>query len=192
MRTTLYLLRHAESLPSDDVAEPDWPLSPRGQSQARALCPILSKLGISAIYSSPYPRALETVRPFAELRGKPVQRVDALAERGLTSERLSAQQWTAALARCWSEPRFAWPGGESNWDCRQRVAESVGRLVTAHQGERVLIASHGNALALFMGTLDSGFGYEAWRALRNPDLYRVEYQGSQAIAPAKRVAFDPA
>src|SRR5690349_3047397 len=82
-RTTLYLVRHAESAPSDDVPEPDWPLSARGVAQASALAPAMRGLGITAIYSSPYLRARHTVAPLAEALGLPVTVRDALRERAL-------------------------------------------------------------------------------------------------------------
>ena len=59
--TRLYLVRHAESAPSPDLPEPEWPLSDDGRVQAEALVPTLAKLDISAAYSSPYPRAVDTV-----------------------------------------------------------------------------------------------------------------------------------
>jgi hypothetical protein len=66
-RTTIYLVRHAESQPSGDVPEAAWPLSPRGLEQAQALVPVMRELGIIAIYASPYVRALHTVdRLFAD------------------------------------------------------------------------------------------------------------------------------
>jgi broad specificity phosphatase PhoE len=55
MSTVLYLVRHAESLPSDELPEPQWPLSERGRRQAEALREVLNGLGVGAIYSSPYP-----------------------------------------------------------------------------------------------------------------------------------------
>jgi len=38
------------------------------------------------------------------------------------------------------------------------------------------VSTHGNALGLYLNHLDPSFGFEAWRALRTPDLIAV-YDG---------------
>src|SRR4029078_5911277 len=80
-RTTIYLVRHAESVPSPGVPEPEWPLSERGRSQAEALVHAMRELALHAIYSSPYPRALHTLLPLATALGKQVTVEHALHER---------------------------------------------------------------------------------------------------------------
>lgn len=177
-RTTIYLVRHAESAPSGDVPEPDWPLSARGLAQAAALVPAMRELGIAAIYSSPYRRALDTVAPLAEALDLTIAAVDALRERtlGRVDRELDRHD---LLARHWADPGFALPGGESNTACARRVAHAMAQLALHHRGETIAIASHGNALALYLGTIDLCFGFEQWQTMRNPDLFRVVYEGGQ-------------
>ena len=64
--TTTILIRHAESSPSRDLSESDWPLSSLGYRQAKALADELADANISKVVSSPYLRAIDTVRPVAE------------------------------------------------------------------------------------------------------------------------------
>ena len=71
--STIYLLRHAESAPSRDLPEPDWPLSRRGADQARRWATHLSGLDIARVSSSPFLRAVATVRPFCEARQLPIE-----------------------------------------------------------------------------------------------------------------------
>lgn len=177
-RTTIYLVRHAESAPSPQVPEPDWPLSARGVAQAEALVPVLRGLGARAIYASPYCRAIATVEPFAAALGLTVSAVDALRERSLGGLFPDADL-PAIFQRCWAEPAFAPPGGESNAACAQRVAAALAELAARHAGEAIVVASHGNALALFLGTIDASIGIAYWRAMRNPDLFCVVYDGDR-------------
>jgi 2,3-bisphosphoglycerate-dependent phosphoglycerate mutase len=67
------------------------------------------------------------------------------------------------------------------------VVAAIEALLTVHEGQTLLVASHGNALALFLSTLDGGFGHEGWRSMRNPDLYRVSYDNGRPIGSAQRV-----
>jgi len=184
--TTIYLVRHAESLPSADVPEPEWPLSPRGQQQAQALVAVMEALAIDTIYSSPYPRALHTLTPLASALGKQIIVEPALHERVLSRRNLGDEFWPV-IDRYWADADFALPDGESNRACARRMMQAIDRLAARHRGETIALASHGNALALYLGTIDPGFGYEQWRAMRNPDLFRIAYEGERATWDRVRV-----
>ncbi|MGH7130170.1 MAG: SixA phosphatase family protein [Planctomycetaceae bacterium] len=75
--TTLIFVRHAEkeAQPEDDPG-----LSPAGRRRAAELARQLVEAdvvaGVDAIYSTPYRRTLETVRPLAEALDLPIQRYD--------------------------------------------------------------------------------------------------------------------
>lgn len=66
---SIIVVRHAEKA----VAESDPPLSEKGQRRARALAEMLSKVQLSAIYSTPYKRTAQTVEPLAEQLGLAVE-----------------------------------------------------------------------------------------------------------------------
>jgi 2,3-bisphosphoglycerate-dependent phosphoglycerate mutase len=185
-RTTIYLVRHAESQPSAEVPEPAWPLSARGLAQAQALVPAMRELGIVAIYASPYLRAQHTVAPLAAALGVELQVVDALRERALGQLERGADH-RAMVERYWADPGFALPDGESNTACTLRVAPAIAQLAARHRGDAIAIASHGNALALYLATLDPRFGFEQWRSMRNPDLFRVVHDGQRATWDGARL-----
>jgi 8-oxo-dGTP diphosphatase len=81
-----YFVRHAKAgsrshWQGDDRQRP---LSKKGVKQAEALIDVFKPFKISAIYSSPYLRCVQTVEPLARDRGLEVQEISALAEgRGL-------------------------------------------------------------------------------------------------------------
>jgi 2,3-bisphosphoglycerate-dependent phosphoglycerate mutase len=180
MTTTIYLVRHAESRPSADVREPEWPLSERGEEQARALVAAMLGLGIATLYSSPYPRALYTLTPLAAALSKEVTVVHALHERVLTRSNLHRDQHLPTVERYWQDPDFALPDGESNRTCAQRMVAAIDQLAARHPGQAIALASHGNAIALYLGTIDRAFGYEQWRTMKNPDLFRVRHEAGHA------------
>ncbi len=169
--TTIYLLRHAQSRPDQAIAEPDWPLSELGVTQARALVAPLGLLGITSVYSSPYPRAIATVQPFADSVGLNVNVVSDLRERKLREG--SDGDYRALLRQTWHDFSFAAPGGESSAAAQKRVMNAVQSLAATHPGEVVLAASHGNAIALYLNSFDRSFGYDGWATMKNPDIYRI-------------------
>lgn len=172
-----YLLRHAESAPSRDLVEADWPLSRRGEDQAQALAPALAALGLTLLVSSPYLRAQQTVAPFARRAGLVIRIDPDLRERKLTEG--MDDEWESLVRRAWADLSFQAPGGESGRECQRRVAACIWRWLSAHPGETLLFSSHGNAIGLFLNLLDPAFGFDQWRAMRNPHLFRFGFQAGQ-------------
>lgn len=171
MATTLYVLRHAESEARPNCPEPDWPLSTRGRQQAQMLIQPLTALGIDRVYSSPYRRAFNTVAPFAHHKGLTIHTDARLRERTLTREWLDDHE--QAVMATWADFHLTHPGGESSASCQRRMMHVISELSRRHEGQTLLISSHGNAISLYLNSLDPAFGVENWRAMQNPDLFWV-------------------
>ena len=43
------------------------------------------------------------------------------------------------------------------------------------------VASHGNLISSVLRAADPGFGFEAWRALKNPDLFELEFESGRLM-----------
>ena len=169
----LYLLRHAQSAPSPEVADSDWPLSERGVAQSRDLVDHLYSLGVTHVRSSPYLRALDTVRPFARAAGLDIDIDPRLRERKLTDG--FVDDFQALIERSWRDFDFHLPGCESSRMCQNRVHAAVSECFGP---SRVyLLSSHGNAIGLYLNAIDSAFDYGQWQSLRNPDLICVTKNG---------------
>ncbi|NJN50741.1 MAG: histidine phosphatase family protein [Gammaproteobacteria bacterium] len=175
--TTICLVRHAQSAPSDDVAEADWPLSTLGEQQAQALIETLAPLDITEVVSSPYRRAVATLQPFASHIGASIVIEHDLRERLLTLD--PHADWQRMLEYHWRNPHHAEPGAESNVACEQRVRSCLTRIAQRLTGKNVVVASHGNAIALMLGAIDPSFGYEGWRSMKNPDCFRLRYESQR-------------
>lgn len=177
MTTTLYLVRHAQSLPSMHQPEPDWTLSSTGEAQAAGMVPVLAALGITRIYSSPYRRCVATLAPFAKHRG-----VEVAVHEGLRERRI-AGQWVSDFReiwqRSWEDFSFALEGGECSWTCRARIAAAVAELVGRHPGETLALGSHGNAIALFLHFVEPAFGVHDASAIRTPEIVQVTHQNGR-------------
>lgn len=173
--TRLLLIRHAESAPNANLPEPEWPLSSKGQSQARDLVEDLSTHAVTTIYSSPYLRAVDTVTPLAQALSLPIVLENDLRERKLTNS--LHDDWRQALLRSWDDFDFALPGCESSHTCQRRIRTCVTHLAEAHEGQTIALASHGNAIALFLNAIDSAFGYNEWHAMQNPHLFNLKWDG---------------
>ncbi|MCE2532297.1 MAG: histidine phosphatase family protein [Acidimicrobiia bacterium] len=79
---TLYLIRHADAGKRDPYSPGDHlrGLSEDGQRQARRIADRLGDAGVTRVFSSPYPRCVETVEPLARRLGLEVEPEPLLAE----------------------------------------------------------------------------------------------------------------
>ena len=178
--TTVYLLRHAESRSSATVKQPDWPLTDLGKQQARDLVPILAKLGIDHVYTSPYLRAVETAKPFADFSSKPLRIHDDLREQhSLWVD--SVEEFIEQMRKRWEDFNFAPPGGESNAECQLRIVNAVRNIVGGHPGSTLLVSSHGKAISLLLNSIHSSFNFERSMAMKNPDLFRITTEGASLV-----------
>ena len=96
------LVWHAEAVaPSDPrYEENDRPLAVAGRRDAERLADELAAEAVAAIYSSPYPRAVQTVEPLARRLGIEIRLVDDLRERLLSLGALP--DWREQLQRSWA------------------------------------------------------------------------------------------
>jgi 2,3-bisphosphoglycerate-dependent phosphoglycerate mutase len=77
----IFLIRHCKA----DGQEPDARLTIEGQSQAHALAEYLEQRTIDYLISSPYDRAIDSIRPLARSRNLPIHQDDRLRERVLSA-----------------------------------------------------------------------------------------------------------
>ena len=174
------LVRHAEPVPvgTPDVADDDRALSEAGRSAAAELAEELDGWEVSAVYSSPYARALETVTVLADRRGLEVQVLDDLRERRLSLELHDA--WRESLERSWADADFALPGAESGRAAQRRAIGMLDLLRVRHpDGGRLVIGSHGNLISLILHALDPGVDFAFHMAMPTPAIYRITHDGQR-------------
>ena len=170
--TVLLLVRHGET--DANVAgtwqgATDHPLNERGVQQAHALAQRLASEApdIVAIYTSPLRRARQTATIVAQALGNVPIYVDAgLSEynlgewEGLTYEELRYEK--RLWERMAQDPHWAPPGGESAYTFATRVLKAFRRAIESHPGQKVLVVSHGGAIATALALLLEDDG-NLWR-----------------------------
>jgi probable phosphomutase (TIGR03848 family) len=161
--TTVFLVRHGLTAQTGRVLygrTPGIDLDDRGRTQANELVQRFDGVRVTAIYSSPLERCVQTVEPLATARRLSVRTDDALLE-------MDAGGWTGKTlrqvrrARAWdnvqrSPSTFTFPGGgEAFGDAQTRAVGSIERIARRHRRGAVLVATHGDivriAIAHFAG-----------------------------------------
>jgi probable phosphoglycerate mutase len=160
--TRLFLVRHgATSATQEDrfSGSSGAELSEQGRWQAARLGERLSHQNITAAYSSPLSRALDTARIIAEQCGLEPGTRDGLREighghwEGMTRRDVE-EQFAAEYAAWEADPfTFAPEGGESGLAVLARALPVIREIVTRHPGGRVLVVSHKATLRLMLSSL---------------------------------------
>lgn len=172
MTTTIYLVRHAHSTYSTD--EQARPLSEQGRYDAEQLTTLFKGIKPDHIYASPYRRAIETVQPLAAQYGLVIQETAAVQERLLAPGELSNFQ--QAVGYVWEHPDENPYGGESNVTAQQRIVHEIKQLLKKHKKQTVVIGTHGNIMVLLMQHFDPTYGYDFWKTLKMPAVYRMIFK----------------
>jgi 2,3-bisphosphoglycerate-dependent phosphoglycerate mutase len=166
----ILLVRHCES----SGQAPEAALTERGRVQAVELASRLSPLGIDHIVSSPYARARATIQPFAVRAGLPVHIDERLAERRLSPQPID--NWRDFVRSSFEDPDSRAAGGESGRETLIRGWAAIESIL--QEGHRLpAVVSHGQLLGLVLHSLDPGFGFAGWEAMRNPDVFLLEHEG---------------
>ncbi|MGB2497898.1 MAG: histidine phosphatase family protein, partial [Planktomarina sp.] len=71
-------------------------------------------------------------------------------------------------------------GGETLNDTKGRALRGL-RKIGRSDFERPIVAAHGNLIAAVLGAIDPDFGFEQWRAMKNPHLYCLSFSGDGPV-----------
>src|SRR4051812_30309586 len=172
----VFIVRHGATILSAEdrfAGETDVPLSDEGREQTRHLAKRLRTEKISAVYSSPLGRTMETARILAEPHALEIQGRDGLREishghwEQLTRREVE-ERFPQEAAEWECDPyTFAPPGGESGLAVTARALPVIIELVRAHPRESILVVSHKATIRLLLSSL---LGFDARRYRDSLDL----------------------
>lgn len=174
----IVLVRHAAATGQDANA----PLTIEGQRQACALADFLLQFQIQRVISSPFVRATESVTPFCRRADLRLETDDRLVERVLSARNLP--DWREHLRRSFDDLDYRLEDGESSRTAQGR-GTSVVRAALA-TGQRCVLVTHGNLLALILKSVDTTVGFDLWSRLSNPDAFvlHVDDEGPRGFSRA--------
>lgn len=173
--TTIYFVRHAEPNYQNKNTELR-ELTEKGKRDTVLVTDFFADKEIAAVLSSPYVRAMETVRPFAEKYGFDIRIDIDFREREMANTWVEIPDYEAYFRRCWNDFDYKLPMGESLRDAQTRNLAALNRVLETYAGKNVIIGSHGTALGTIMHYFDPGFGYEGHVRLTPLMPHVVEFQ----------------
>lgn len=174
--TQIYFVRHAEpNYRNHDDAGRE--LSPRGMEDRKLVTDFLLDKQIDAILSSPYRRALDTVRHFADTVRLPIEHVPDFRERRVDSAWIP--DFDDFCRRQWADFDYRLECGESLREVQARNVAALEGVLRAHEGQCVVIGGHGTAISVLLNHYDPGFGHAQFEEIRRlmPWIVRLDFDG---------------
>jgi probable phosphomutase (TIGR03848 family) len=157
---TLFLIRHAVTAQTGRVLYGQMrgiDLDDRGRAQAASLVERFASVRLTAIYSSPLERCVQTVEPLATAQRLRIERATGLIEMDTgswTGRTLAQVRRTKPWTTVQRQPSaFRFPGGEGFVEAQARAVDAVERIVRRHPRGRVAVATHGDIVRIVLAHL---------------------------------------
>ncbi len=155
--TEVYFVRHAES-DRRIIDEKSRPLTKKGEADIIKLVKLFQYVEIISIYSSPYKRAIQTVMPIAHNKG-----LDIIIRENF-KERINRSEWIenemsidTFIKRMWQDSKVGVDGGESLKEVQERNIKELKNVLRDNSNQKVIIGTHGTALASIMNYYKNDF-----------------------------------
>jgi probable phosphoglycerate mutase len=202
----LILIRHGESIANLEgrfTVDCDEPLTPAGREQARARGEALrGRCAPTALYTSPFLRALDTAREIGlALRLEPIL-VEDLREQdfgvykgqpytafyahwmGLSGSRGVLGGGVSGIAEAGGVDRWELrpDGGERLRDVARRAGAALDRIARRHLGEEVVVVSHGGVMSALRAWVVDDYSRPPVATL-NAGGYLLRYTGERYEGP---------
>ncbi len=182
--TKAYFVRHAQPNINnhDDMTRE---LTEKGLADTALVTRFLSDKDISAVLSSPYKRAVDTVKPFAESAGLKMEIVPDFRERGIDivwiEDFNSFAQWQ------WSDFDYKLSGGESLREVQHRNISALEAALKRLENRNFVVGSHGTALSTIINYYDPKFGYENFEEIKPlmPFVVCFEFNNNKFVTYTK-------
>ncbi len=185
---TIYLVRHGRTKANKEErfsGRTDEPLLEEGRLQARQTGELLASRSISAVYTSPMARTVDTSRIIARIVQAPM-----IVEHGLAE--ICIPQWDGRLKsdlfndetsgyRLWKQDpaAFSLPGAETLTQLQARAASIIRSIAARHGGEEVVAVTH-LAVMRCLVLLFTGKDFSHYRDIHIDNAVPLVFRGDSA------------
>lgn len=196
LKTTLLLVRHGETeYNRREIVQGrriDSVLNETGQQQAEHLARRLADIRFDAIYASPLRRAVQTASAVAQRHPDvPLHTLADLEEMswGIYEGREATEEVRTALDRhfeAWKQGQFGVPiqEGESILQVQMRALRALDHILATHEGETVLIVTHGRWLRVLLASILPGYELRRMHEIKhaNTGVNLITFEGKSCRA----------
>ncbi|MBO5165245.1 MAG: histidine phosphatase family protein [Lachnospiraceae bacterium] len=187
--TKVYFIRHVEpnyENHNDMLRE----LSCKGLKDTELVTDFLLDKQIHVILSSPYKRAVDTVRDFAERKGINIILVEDFKERRVDSSWI--EDFNSFCKKQWEDFSYKLSDGECLEEVQNRNIMALNNLLETYKDKNVVVGIHGTALSTIINYYDKTFGYSEFDKIRYlmPWVVEFTFEGKECVSIQKYNLFE--
>ncbi|MCU6713048.1 histidine phosphatase family protein [Paenibacillus sp. J5C_2022] len=168
----IFFIRHCQAEGQDPSAQ----LTEEGTRQSYLLAEFLKRYQIDQIITSPFLRAIESIKPLCKEINLDYSIDNRLEERNLSS--IDLENWMDFLKESYDDLDVAHEGGESSRQAMSRGLEVINEIIKG-PNHNVILVTHGALLSLILKYFDNDVGFEEWKSLTNPDIYLLRIEKNE-------------
>ncbi|WP_130805586.1 histidine phosphatase family protein [Senegalia massiliensis] len=186
MNTKLIMVRHAKVIYTEDDKSRE--LSEEGKMQRKDVLEALKRENVDIIYSSPYKRAIDTIKLYADFRNMAINIVDNLRERKVSD--VFIDDFVPFSINQWKDFNYKLNGGESLNEVKDRGIKAIENILNKHRGKGIVVGTHGTFLGVLLNHYDSKFNYEDWKALKMPAIFIITFDDNLNVIDIEETALE--
>jgi 2,3-bisphosphoglycerate-dependent phosphoglycerate mutase len=134
----------------------------------------LKDKNISAIYSSPYKRAYDTVKDLAQVIGVEINIVEGFRERKVDT--VWVDDFKTFSRKQWDDFDFKLECGECLREVQERNVAALNDVLKNNLGRNVVVGSHGTALSTIINYFNPDFRYDGFWSIVDKMPYILCFQ----------------
>ncbi len=178
--TNLYFVRHARPnyQNHDDLTRE---LTAQGLADRKLVTAFLWDKQIDVVLSSPYKRAFDTIKEFADAKSLDIKLINDFRERKIES--VWIDDFEGFCKRQWEDFDFKLSDGESLREVQKRNISALKQVLKVCSDKNVVIGSHGTALSTIINYFDASFDYQGFQKIRDlmPWIVQFTFQGDSCV-----------
>lgn len=176
--TTVYFVRHAEpnyNNHNDFTRE----LTDKGMKDSKLVTQFFVDKNIDIVLSSPYKRAVDTVKDFADLCGLNIGIVNDFRERKIESTWID--DFETFCKTQWEDFDYKLSDGESLREVQKRNIAALNNILLTNKGKKIVVGSHATALSTIINYYNQSFRYMEFQQIRPLMPLIVEFKFNENI-----------
>lgn len=178
--TTVYFVRHAEpnyANHNDSLRE----LTEKGLEDSKLVTQFLADKKIDIVFSSPYKRAIDTIRNFADSAGLEIHIENDFRERKVDS--CWIEDFTLFCKTQWMDFNYKLSDGETLQEVQTRNIAALNRLLDEYRNKTIVTGTHGTALSTIINFYDRQFGYSDFEKIKGlmPWVVKITFDNDVCV-----------
>lgn len=178
MKTNVFFVRHAQPDISikDDMLRP---LNEKGIEDTKLVSKALKDKNLDLIFSSPYKRAVDTVKDLSKATGLEIGIIEDFRERKVTDGWI--EDFKAYSRSQWEDFEYKLTNGECLREVQERNINALMQIIVNNPGKNVVVGTHGTAMSTIINYFNKDFGYDQFWSIidKMPYIVCLTFEGTE-------------